>query len=80
MSEQGISERDRLRGEFAREFLKAVRYYDDEIAALGDLSRVSAAEVKELLIAKRDEIRKIEEIIRTPPPIRKLSEGDENPE
>jgi len=51
MSESGRAERDRVRGEFAMEFLKAVHYDDDEIAILGDLSKVSAAQVKELLIA-----------------------------
>lgn len=74
VSETSGSERDRVRGEFAREFLKAVHYDDDEIAMLGDLSRVSAAQVKELLIAKRDEIKKLEEIVRNPPPFGKLHE------
>lgn len=77
MSESSGSERDRVRGEFARLFLQAVHYDQDEIAMLGDLSRVSAARVKELLIAKRDEIRKIEDIVRNPPPFRKLHEDDE---
>jgi hypothetical protein len=77
MSETSSSERNRVRGEFAREFLKAVHYDDYEIAMLGDLSRVSAAQVKELLIAKRDEIRKIEDIVRNPPPFSKLHPDDE---
>ena len=68
VSETSISERDRVRGEFARLFLKAVHYDDDEVAMLGDLSRVSAAQIKGLLEAKRDEIKKIEDIVRNPPP------------
>jgi hypothetical protein len=74
MSESGVSERDRLRGEFAKLFLQAVHYDQDEIAMLGDLSRVSAAQVKELLVAKRDEIKKIEDIVRNPPPFGPLHE------
>lgn len=76
MSESTISERDRVREEAARVFLKAVHYDDDEIALLGDLSRLSAAHVKELLIAKRDQIKKIEDIVRNPPPFRKLHEDE----
>ena len=68
-----------MRGEFAREFLKAVRYHDDEIALLGDLSRVSAAQVRELLVAKREEIKKIEDFARTPRPFKPLSDGDDKP-
>ena len=52
------SERERVRGEAARVFLKTVHYDDDEIAVLGDLSLLSAAQVKELLEAKRDQIEK----------------------
>ena len=79
MSDSGVSERDRVRGEFARVFLKAVHYDDDEIAMLGDLSRVSAAQIKGLLEVKRDAIKKIEDIVRNPPPFGKLHEDDEKP-
>ena len=79
MSESGRAERDRVRGEFAMEFLKAVHYDDDEIAILGDLSKVSAAQVKELLIAKRDEIKKIEDIVQHPPPFGPLHKDDKKP-
>ena len=76
MPETGVSERDRVRGEAAKVFLKAVHYDDDEIAMLGDLSKVSAAQVKGLLIAKRDEIKKLEDIVRNPPPFSKLHPDD----
>jgi hypothetical protein len=59
-----------VRGEFARLFLKAVHYDDDEISMLGDLSRVSAAQVKELLIAKREQIKKLEDVVRRQPPLK----------
>lgn len=72
MSESGRAERDRVRGEFARVFLKAVHYDDDEIAMLGDLSSVSAEQVKELLVAKRDQIKKLEEVVRRQPPFKDL--------
>lgn len=67
MSESGVSDRDRVRGEAARVFLKAVHYDEDEIAMLGDLSRLSSAKVKELLIAKRDQIKKLEDVVRRQP-------------
>jgi hypothetical protein len=68
MSESGRAERDRLRGEAAMVFLKAVHYDDDEIAMLGDLSLLSVAQVKELLVAKRDQIKKLEDVVRRQPP------------
>lgn len=74
MSESASSEHDRVRGEAARVFLKAVHYDPDETAALGDLSRLSAAQVKELLIAKRDQIKKLEDVVRRQPPFKPLHE------
>ena len=68
MSESSGSERDRVRGEAAKVFLKAVHYDDDEIAMLGDLSLLTAEQVKELLIAKRDQIKKLEDVVRRQPP------------
>ena len=75
VSESNSSERDRLRGESARLFLKALRRRD----MLGDLSRVSAEQVKELLIAKRDEIKKIEDIVQHPPPFGPIHKDDKKP-
>lgn len=74
MSESSRSERDRVRGEAARVFLKAVHYDDDEITLLGDLSRVSAAQVKELLEAKREQIKKLEDVVRRQPPVKPFNE------
>lgn len=52
MLESCDSERRRVRGEFARAFLRAAHYSDYEISLLGDLSQVSPEQVKTLLNAK----------------------------
>jgi hypothetical protein len=70
VSESSRFERDRVRGEAAKVFLKAVHYDDDEIAMLGDLSRLSAVQIKELLIAKRDQIKKLEDVVHRQPPFK----------
>jgi hypothetical protein len=74
MSESSESRKDELLGEFARCFLIAVGYDADEINDLVDLSRVDPAKVKELLHAKTEEARKIEEALKTPPRIHRLDE------
>lgn len=68
MSESRDFERRKTRGEFAHAFLRAAHYDDDEIALLGDLSKVSAAQVKKLLTAKRDQTKQIEDVVKHPPP------------
>jgi hypothetical protein len=72
VSESGGSERNKVRGEFAMAFLKAVNYSDDEIALLGDLSRIGADQVKALLNAKLEQIKLIEDIVRNPPDFKLL--------
>jgi hypothetical protein len=79
MSEAHDFEWRQGRGEFARAFLKAANYSDFEIGLLGDLSLVSAAQVKELLTSKLEEMKAIEDVVRNPPSFRLLHEGDEKP-
>ena len=72
MSESRDSERNQVRGEFARAFLRAVHYSDYEIGLLGDLSQVSSAQVKALLNAKLEEIKAIEDTVKNPPTFKRL--------
>lgn len=74
-----MSENDELRkrdllGEFAKKFLMAVGYSADEISGLVDLSRVDPAKIKELLHAKTEEAKKIEDTVKHPPRIHRFDE------
>jgi hypothetical protein len=74
LSERTESRKDELLGEFARRFLMAVGYDAYEIRDLVDLSRVNPAKVKELLHAKTEEARKIEDAVKTPRRIHRFDE------
>jgi hypothetical protein len=74
MAERTESRKRELLGEFAQEFLMAVGYDADEISGLVDLSRVDPAKVKELLHAKTEEARKIEDVVKHPPDVHRFDE------
>jgi hypothetical protein len=74
MSERTESRKDELLGEFARCFLMAVGYDAYEIRNLVDLSRVDPAKVKELLHAKTEDARKIEDVMKNPTRMHRFDE------
>jgi len=74
MSEQSDSRKHELLGEFARRFLMAVGYSSYDIGALGDISRVDPAKIKELLHAKTEEAKKIEDAVKEPRRIHRFDE------
>jgi hypothetical protein len=74
MSEPMRSRKDEILGEFARKFLMAVGYDADELRGLLDLSRVDPVKVKELLHAKTEEARKIDDAVKTPRRIHRFDE------
>jgi hypothetical protein len=74
MSEGMDSRKRELLGEFARKFLMAAGYSGYEISALGDLSTVDPAKIKELLHAKTEEARKIEDAVKNPRRIHRFDE------
>jgi hypothetical protein len=74
MAERTESRKRELLGEFAQRFLMAVGYGADEISGLVDLSRVDPAKVKELLHAKTEEAKKIEDAVKNPRRIHRLDE------
>lgn len=74
MAERTESRKRELLGEFAQKFLMAVGYSDYEISGLVDLSRVDSAKIKELLHAKTEEARKIEDAVKNPRRIHRFDE------
>lgn len=74
MSERTESRKHELLGEFARKFLMAVGYSSYEISALGDLSKVDPAKIKELLHAKTEETKKIEDAVKEPRRVHRFDE------
>jgi hypothetical protein len=74
MSEIMESRKRKLLGEFAQRFLMAVGYDSYEISALGDLSILDPAKIKELLHAKTEEARKIEDAVKNPRRIHRFDE------
>ena len=52
----------------------AVGYSGYEVSALGDLSRIDPAKVKELLHAKTEEAMKIEDALKNPRRIHRFDE------
>jgi hypothetical protein len=74
MSEDSELRKRELLGEFARKFLMAVGYTGYEISAIGDLSTVKPAKIRELLHAKTEEARKIDWLLKNPPRIHRFDE------
>jgi hypothetical protein len=74
MAERTESRKRELLGEFAQKFLMAVGYSDYEIGNLGNLSTVNPAKIKELLHAKTEEARKIEDAVKNPRRIHRFDE------
>lgn len=74
MSEHTESKKRELLGQFAQKFLMAVGYSEYEISGLVDLSRVDPARIKELLHAKTEEAKKIEDAVKNPRRIHRFDE------
>ncbi|MGA2310268.1 MAG: hypothetical protein ABSG57_12080 [Candidatus Bathyarchaeia archaeon] len=74
MSERTESRKRELLGEFAEKFLMAVGYSGYEISALGDLSTIDPAKIRELLHAKTEEAKKIDWLLKNPPRIHRFDE------